>query len=331
MNSDSDLVDAFITIVEKRGRKALERAQREILSLEYGGIISSAVKYFAEVTLSRGLPVFPTLVSLCCEGTGGSQKDSTAVGSAMLLISAAADIHDDVIDRSSVKYSRKTVYGKFGSDVALLAGDTLLFQGSVLLHKECSALGERQKTIPILIPPALFEISNAEAMETRLFNEKHVNPQQYFEILRSKAVISEVLCKIGGILGNATPEDVEALGQYGRTYGILSLIKEEFTDLEDIQEFQNRTINGCLPLPVLIALKDPKTKSALKSLLKDQMLTKEKAKKIRENVFNSEGVHNLKIDLDSMVKRETAKIATILKRTETQDATLLLQACSLRY
>ena len=118
--------------------------------------------------------VFPALTSLSCEAAGRRYPRKTfETGVALTLIAAAADIHDDIIDKSARKYSKMTVFGKYGADIGILAGDVLLMQGMSLLNKS-NKMSAKQKT-------QLFEelfnsfivISKAEAYELNLEKIRH--------------------------------------------------------------------------------------------------------------------------------------------------------------
>jgi hypothetical protein len=119
--------DAAVAMIERRGRAAMDLAKQEILNTDYdNGIIASALKYHVQVNLPLVLPIFPALISLCYDlvKTDTSSKvNVNSVASAMVLIALSADIHDDVIDKSDVKYGKKTICGKFGQEIAILAGD----------------------------------------------------------------------------------------------------------------------------------------------------------------------------------------------------------------
>ena len=45
------------------------------------------------------------------------------MSAALVLLTGAADIYDDIIDKSKVKSTKPTAYGKFSQDAVLLAGD----------------------------------------------------------------------------------------------------------------------------------------------------------------------------------------------------------------
>jgi heptaprenyl diphosphate synthase len=304
MNAEPDLTKQVTEIIDKKGRAAIEKARNEILSMQTrGGEVTSALAHFAKVTLTGGLPVFPVLLTLSCEAVGGKNTEkTTAVSAALTLMAGAADIHDDIIDQSKVKYSKKTVFGKFGASVALLAGDVLLIQGSTLLQQECESLTRDQRAaILALIPEALFEISNAEAQETHLMKSLNAKPRECLEIIRMKAVVPELHCRIGAIMGNASKANVEALGSYGRIFGVTSLVRDEFGDLYEYPELVNRIKNECLPLPMLYALQNPKLRREVEAYVESGGFERKALNRLKKLVLESEQVEELRKDLNRMV------------------------------
>ena len=327
MSPESERVEAIKNIIEKRGKPAIDIAAKEILQSPYkGGIVSAATKHFVEVTLRGFLPVFPALISLSCEAVGGKTEKTPSIGAAMSLIAGAADIHDDIIDQSETKYSKKTVFGRFGKDIALLAGDALLMQGSMLLHRECDSLPKEQKNAILkLVLQALFEISKAEAEELSLNGKSETAPDEYLRIVKLKAVVPEVHCKIGGILGNADEKTVTSLGRYGRTFGIVAAIRDEFTDLLDYPELNNRIKNGCPPLPMLYAFRDPDVGGQIHALIESQKLTRKSANKLVAVTMCSKGVQELKAYVAKMINSEVTILQGLVDNLELRkEAELLL-------
>ncbi len=307
----------------------MEKAQKEILKLQYdGGVVSSALRYYANVTLPDVLPLFPALISIACEASGRKNEKTEAISAAMVHITAAGDIHDDLIDKSKNKYSKKTVFGEFGRGTALLAGDALLVQGLTLFHRECEALTERQRqAIKTVLPEAFFEISKAEADEIRLMVKSAITPREYFEVIKLKGAVAEMMCRIGGILGDADEETLESLSNYGRTVGILSTIKDEFEDTRDTVELQNRILNECPPLPMVYALQDPQICNKVKTLIRNSKLTKKDVEKISKIILNSEKVQELTKEMHQMAKKELKRFLIQRSKAKT-DAKLLLAVMS---
>ena len=195
---------------------------------------------------------------MSCEAVGGDVEKTTPFGEAIVLISAAADLHDDVIDQSFVKGTKQTVLGKFNAGTAILAGDILLFEGFKRLNEASELIPKTQsKKIMKLVSDAIFEISTAEALETQLRGKLDLTPSELHKVIWLKAVVPELAMKIGAILGNGNSKAVKELGQFGRTYGINSIIIEEFADMLNVEELRNRLKNEYSPLPIIYALQNP--------------------------------------------------------------------------
>ena len=209
MSADSKLIEIKRTFKQK-GRAAMENARKKILlNFKDNSYSSQALRYFAKVTLHNALPVFPALISMSCEAVGGDAKKTIPFGEAIVLISAAADLHDDVIDQSFVKGTKQTVLGKFDAGTAILAGDILLVEGFKQLTDASELIPKIQsKEIIKLVSEAVFEISTAEALESQLRGRLDLTPNEYHEVIRLKAVVPELAMKIGAILGNGNSKDI---------------------------------------------------------------------------------------------------------------------------
>jgi geranylgeranyl pyrophosphate synthase len=326
MSSPVDRIEVFQNILEEYGRKAMEKAVVEILDSKYNcGSVSSALKYHAKF-LRRVSPVFPALISLSCEAAGGRMEKTTSIGAALTLFVEAANLHDDIIDQTTTKYGRKTVFGKFGGDITLLAGEVLLVQGSVLLHRECNVLPAEQKNAILdWTFESLIEISNSVAMETKMRRKNDVKPQDYFEVIRLRAAVPEAHCKIGGLLGGGSEEVIGALGYYGRTYGVVGTIVDEFMDLLDHRKFGNRLRNECLPLPVMYALGNPKIQNELKSFIEHFDPAKKGNDEMVRLVSSSDEVQKLKKDAVLLAERTLKQISVIEANIAIGKLTSLLQ------
>ena len=338
MIAEPDLVKNCVDIFRKRGNGALEKAKTEILtSPNYGGVVSSALKYFARVTLRGVLPVFPGLTSLSCEAAGGNPEKTIDVGAALLLIASASDVHDDIIDKSTEKHNKKTVYGKFGAEIALLVGDALLFQGLTLLHRGCNSLSEEQKRkIVTLTNEAFFKISKAEAKETALKGKCDAPPEKFLEILRLKCVVPEVHCKIGAVIAGANSEMISKMGKFGKSYGVASSILEEFADLLTPDELENRIKNECPPLPLLYALKDPAVKQEILQLISKANISTSNLERVVAIVMELDEVRDICNKLKSSSRRRIRALPQTSEKVGKELTSLLiapivsLQQCAKR-
>jgi len=139
-----------------------------------------------------------------------------------------------------------------------------LLKGSMLINRECAELSdEKRRKILDLTTTAFFEISKAETKEIVLRGKRVITPREYLEIMKLKTSVPKIHCEIGAILGNGNENEIKELAEYGRTFGIVSLTVEEFADLLDLKEFENRMRNECPPLPYLYAISDPVTRGKM--------------------------------------------------------------------
>jgi len=302
-------------ILKKRGAKAYKKAKKIILSEKIqSSIIQEALRYFMQEWCDIK---HPGLLSLACETVGGDPNSVNDIGAALLLLLSTAHIHDDIIDQSEIKGHRPTVFGKFGRDVALLVGDALLFEGLTLLHQSCEKLPPRKKRIIIdLTKAAFFEIGGGEAREVILREKYDLSPRECLENLKMRAAVAEAVMRIGAVIGGGNEKEIECLGHYGRTLGLLAAIREEFIDTFEPEELKNRYEHECLPLPILCALQNEQKRNEIIRLLQKKRITKEDAYTLADLVINTEEVQKLKKNMQSLIGKELQRLKPIKRNKE---------------
>lgn len=311
--------------IMQRGEVAIQNVRKHILATHKDdNKISQALRHFSTVTLKNALPVFPALISISCEAVDGERKNTIPFGEAIMLISAAADLHDDVIDNSTKKNNRLTVFGKFGSTITILAGDILLADGIKRLNEACYEISnEKSNKIMKMTSDAIFEICCGEALERKIC-KTNLSLKKYNEVIKLKAVVPELTIKMGAIIGQKGNRYVEELGQFGRSYGVISLIVEEFADLLEIDELRNRLRYECPPLPFIYAFQDKKIKEIINQLIGNQEIDKSLHKQIVEIILASKEVIGLEKTLVTNAKSAIQKLPNINKEIKKELENMLL-------
>jgi len=318
------LVEQTLTVLRNRGQKSLEIAKQSLVKerVRYK-TLKQALCYFAE-TVFRDI-MHPGLLSIYCEAVGGDPDETTEVGSAIVLLVGAADVHDDIIDGSTSKNGVPTVFGKFGKDVAILTGDALLIEGMLLLNEATMELSEnKRKAILELIKKAFFDLSSAEAEETLFRGITDLSGKEYFELIKRKMAVAEATAKIGAILGEGTAEDVKMLGEIGRNLGLLNTLRDEFIDVFEPDELGNRCAREILPLPILNVFQDPKKKAEILQLLKGRKITKAKTGKIVYILKEAKEKSAMKNKMRFLIKAGLCQASSLKGATQTLQ--LLLEA-----
>jgi hexaprenyl-diphosphate synthase len=149
------------------------------------------------------------------------------------LIHTASLLHDDVIDHSSTRRGSPSANIEFGNKMAVLAGDFLLGRASVSLarlrHSEVTEL--LSTVIANLIEGEFMQLQNTANNETDPVFVPGETIEYYLQktYLKSASLISKS-CRAAALLGQSSPEIVEAAYSYGRNLGLAFQLVDDMLD-----------------------------------------------------------------------------------------------------
>ncbi len=306
-----------VALLRKRGKKSIEIARQSIQQEQIRHKpLEDAMRYFADEAFPQVM--HPGLLSIYCEAVGGKPDETVQVGAAMVLLVAAADIHDDLVDESAFKNEKLTVLGKYGKDIAVLAGDAFLIKGIYLLDEATAKLPRgKRNAILKLIKQAFFDLSSAEAEEATLRGNINLPGHKYLDLIKQKTAVSEATARIGAILGDGTADRVQMLGEIGQTIGLLSTMRDEFIDMFEPNELFNRFTNEILPLPILNVFKDTEKKDQIIKLLRKGKLTKKRTERIVDIVMEAKETDELKKEMQFLIREGIRNCSTLTNVEET--------------
>jgi geranylgeranyl pyrophosphate synthase len=297
-------IQNFIT---SYGENGYQTAKAAVLSdMKITEPVRQVMKYFIEECWPNRQ--HPALISLACEAVGGKRDAPDELSAALVLLSGAADIHDDIIDKSKSKGAMLTAYGKFSQDVVLLAGDILLLKALTLMASASEKFSpQSRQAIRTLVQEAFEEIGCATAKERAYKGNFNVDPDVYWKILTAKGAVSDAYTRVGAIVGGGSPDQVAALGQFGRVFGVLMAVKYEFLDLLSPVELWHRAKHEVLPFPILCAMQDNAVKKEVLQLLQNRMTTK-RADHIVELAMGTKQVQSLMRQMRQKAKQQEAAL-----------------------
>jgi geranylgeranyl pyrophosphate synthase len=316
MSTDNHLMQEVQAILVQRAKKSVTNAQKVMLEERFQyQRLQQAIEYFmTEIWVNAA---HPALLSLACEAVDGNPDATHEISTAIVILTGAADIHDDIIDQSITKDGKPTVYGKFGTDIAIIAGDVLWFKGMLMLTEACEAFPiSKKKAILALAKEAFFNIGSAEAKEASLQRNLDISPEEYLEIINMKISVAEATAKIGAIIGDASEKQLQVLGRIGKTLGSLMTIRDEFVDMFELDEIKNRYRNECLPLPILYAFKDTSRKQEILAILSKEDINEVELEKMLTMIVESQQVKQLVKKMSVWIEAATIELAEIGKSKE---------------
>jgi len=209
------------------------------------------------------------LMVLSCRAVGGDPSLVSPAAKALILTGGGFDLHDDIIDSSYTRFDtkRKTTMGMYGRESTLLAGDALIIVGLSELHDLDGLSKDKFREVLSVIKDGLLELGSAEMDELALIQNLDATPRMYLRIVNMKAADVESYTRIGGIIGNGSKEEVDALGRFGRLLGMITILRDDIEDtFNDKAELSSRILKESLPLPMVYSLSSSDCKAKLQNM-----------------------------------------------------------------
>jgi hexaprenyl-diphosphate synthase len=186
------------------------------------------------------------------------------------LIHTASLLHDDVIDHSLSRRSSPSANIEFGNKMAVLAGDFLLGRASVALARL------RDPEVTELLATVIANLVEGEFMQLKNTARDEKNPvwkeetlSYYLQktYLKSASLISKS-CRAAAILGQSTPDVIEAAYSYGKNLGLAFQLVDDMLDYTVSEAELGKPAGADLELglataPLLFAWKDNPSLGAL--------------------------------------------------------------------
>lgn len=148
------------------------------------------------------------------------------------LIHTASLLHDDVIDNAVTRRSAVSANLEFGNKMAVLAGDFLLGRASVALARlrDPEVIELLATVIANLVEGEFMQLKNtAQDEKNPTFTEDSVTYYMQKTYLKSASLISKS-CRAAAILGQNSPEVVEAAYLYGKNLGLAFQLVDDMLD-----------------------------------------------------------------------------------------------------
>lgn len=259
---------------------------------------------------------YPGFMALTCKAVGGEPSKTSQFGASLILIRGAMDVHDDIIDEQTTKANKPTLFGKYGRDLSIIVGDLLFYKGLTHLYETTLNLPrEKGQTILGLVKNAMFEVGTGVAGEIDFRGNLNLPPEKLMKIINQKSACADACARIGAIIGGGNETEVDALGKFGRLFAVLTMIRDEFIDIYEPEELQNRKEKECLPLPLLFAFQDGNIKNKILLVLKKKKLSEDDSQAIIKIASQSNGVKRLKMQMGNL-KRIALSCLRIVRKKE---------------
>jgi octaprenyl-diphosphate synthase len=174
---------------------------------------------------SGGKRLRPALVILSAGASGYSGKHQYNLAAVVEFIHTATLLHDDVVDESNLRRNKETANALFGNAASVLVGD-FLYSRAFQMMVEVDNMRVMQ-----VLADATNTIAEGEVLQLLNCRDPNVEEDNYLRVIRFKtAKLFEAASRLGAILGNATPDEEEALSVYGMHLGTAFQLIDDMLD-----------------------------------------------------------------------------------------------------
>lgn len=208
----------------------LRMIEEYLSGIEYPAAPSTLYRPISYTLSGGGKRLRPMLTLAACEACGGQPEQAINQAIAMEMFHNFTLIHDDVMDRSSKRRGRPTVFHRWGDVQAILSGDTLLTMAYQRLMLNCPA--DRLPQVLDLFNRTSIEIYEGQQFDTYYENRDNIAIKQYMRTIRLKTgVLLAASCAMGALMAGAPKEVVDALYEYGVNLGLAFQLRDDWLDV----------------------------------------------------------------------------------------------------
>ena len=271
---------------------AMKDVEREIERL-----ITTPVKLVADIAGhvlgAGGKRLRPALTLLSAQICGDSEDEpaARAVTCAALveLTHTTTLLHDDVVDGATMRRGKPAANLVWGNETSVLVGDYLFAQVFVTASKR----GIAELMHPLAHATA--QMCAGELLETQMRGYWEMSERQYLDIVALKTgSLTECSCRMGALAVNASEEQVEALGTFGRSIGVaFQIVDDVFDVMLDEQQIGKPVGNdlreGAITLPMLWTLENSPYKDEFRALMEVEKKSDEDVSRALEIMREGEG------------------------------------------
>jgi len=214
-----------------------------------------------------GKRVRPVVSMMVCEAFGCDIVDVRAWACAIEMIHTYSLIHDDLpsMDDDAIRRGRPTCHVKYGEANAILAGDALLTEAFGVLAREKFSPAVGARLIALLARSSGGsgmvggQIYDIQGELNDLASIRHMQSLKTGALIRASA-------QGAAISINRSPDEVDALAQYGSSLGALFQLTDDILDRTEDREADGNNLFHHLSESDVYALRDATASQAISAL-----------------------------------------------------------------
>jgi octaprenyl-diphosphate synthase len=208
------------------------------------------------IVSSGGKRLRPLLVIMTAKALQSSGPKANKLAAVIEFLHTATLLHDDVVDTSDMRRGNPTANEKWGNAPSVLVGD-FLYSRSFQMMVELENL-----QVMTILSNSTCVIAEGEVLQLVNCKNPDTTEEQYMEVIKGKtAMLFEASTHAAAVLCDATPQQEQALKDYGHHLGMAFQLVDDVLDYEGDAETMGKNVGDDLAegkptLPLIHAMRE---------------------------------------------------------------------------
>jgi len=274
------------------------------------GVLREAI---LNTLIAGGKRLRPAIFLICAKNKYYDIEKLLPAAAAIEIIHTASLIHDDIIDKSSLRRGRKTIHKKYDKDTAKFVGDYLFTHTFSLLNQY------RDPDMLMEMSLAAQNLVKGEFDQLKTKRSLRQDEGIYLKKIDEKtASLFRVSCVLGGKLSRSSGKDIEIMKAFGKYLGYAFQINDDLMDLDHKRSaieigkpIGSDLKQGNVTLPLIYALKDQDFRAGIRRLIDKDKVTGEDIERVLVLLNNTNAIEKTKQKLMFFLKKAETKAAEV--------------------
>ena len=150
-------------------------------------------------------------------------------------------IHDDIMDKDSVRHGKKTIHEKWDKSSAILAGDGVFALSQIILSSV------NNNVMSAYFNKTTLEICEGQALDKEFENNEKITESQYLEMIDKKTgALLSLSAILGPIYCGTDKEVISHYDDFGRNIGRGFQIHDDLLEITSNQDLMGKSLGSDL-------------------------------------------------------------------------------------
>jgi geranylgeranyl diphosphate synthase, type II len=206
-----------------------ELVDKAIINLTFSseaGKLIFPVKYILSI---GGKRLRPVIALMACNLFKDKIDDAILPATGIEVFHNFTLVHDDIMDKASLRRNLPTVHVKWNVNQAILSGDVMAF-----IANDCFLQTPPEALLKVFraFNKAAIEVCSGQQLDMDFEKVSFISNEEYIRMIELKtAVLIAASAMIGAIIGEADDKDAALLYEFGNNLGLAFQIQDDLLDV----------------------------------------------------------------------------------------------------